>query len=418
MRLVALASALTVALGLGLVSGCSDESDAPATDEPTPTDEGGTTPGPHDGDAGTEDGAVTSACPRVAKPDEHVRRVVVSHPFTEGSEKGKVFEVLELSTAGALTKTGVTFEMGPAYAPIAFTPDGEVGIVAQEDGTLGVFAFDAAGKVRVVHAAFKGDFYASDVVISRDGTRAFVLDSQTKSNGGGVHQVSIGCDGTLRSDGLVVDGEKAHAMALVPSDPDRAILIAGAALGSPADTYAHRLDLSGAKPVRLASGSVFGDGDAIASSVAVTLDGKFALVSDDGLAVGNRIAAIALSDMTPRPAISTPAPAGVVMSPFGNALLLLNADGQDALRTVTYDPTNDQAPFAITTQIATAGGKTELPSIARVIERGTLKGRVLVAEVQKVRQLAFSPNGTIADVDASIGFDGSTGIVGSLGVEP
>ena len=122
--------------------------------------------------------------------------------------------------------------------------------------------------------------------------------------------------------------------------------------------------------------------------------------------------------MTKRATIATPNPAGVVMSPFGNALLLMNSDGEDALRVVRYDAANDVAPFSIGALIALKGGKTELPSIASVVSRGGLKGRILVAENLAVRQLAFAADGTITDVGAKADFVGMTGIVGSLGVQP
>ena len=330
----------------------------------------------------------------------------------------KAYEVLELSVAGSLTRTNETFEMDRGLAEIAFTPDGEIGLVAQDDGSVGVFAFDEAGKVRVVHAAFKGDFYASHVVVARDGARAFLLDSQTKNNGGGVHEVRIGCDGTLTYVGLAIPGGQAHAMALLPTEPDRAVLVAGAAFDSGAGDYAHRIDLAPATPARLASGPVFGDSDAIASWVAVTPDGKWALVTDNGFAKGSRMAAIALDTMKPAPTMTVANPAAVVMSPFGNAALLLESDGEDALRPLTYDPTNATKPFTVGPELAYKDGKkTELPLIAVVIDRGTLKGRVLVAENQAVRQLAFAPDGGITDLGV-LAFEGFTGMVGSLGVQP
>jgi len=106
------------------------------------------------------------------------------------------------------------------------------------------------------------------------------------------------------------------------------------------------------------------------------------------------------------------------MSPFGNALLLLNTDGEDALRVVKYDAANDTTPFTITGEVTLLGGKTELPSLASVIDRGTLLGRVLVAENVAIRQLAFAKDGTITDIGAKLTYDGIPGIVGSLGVEP
>jgi hypothetical protein len=413
-------AALLVAAPLG----CSDEPAAPAAQAGEDDDGGGARRdegGAADGDGGT----VQSSCPRTPKPDDHARKVVVSHPFAEPSGKANVFEVLELSLDGALTRTGQTFRMRPAYQDIVFTPDGKIGFVAQDDSTIGVFAFDDAGKVSVVHEAFSGKWASGELVVSKDGRYLYVCDPNTESNGGGVRRMKIGCDGVLSDEGLVVPGGTAHQMALLPTPPgpsssDRAVLIGYKASDSPANTYAHLLDLSASPPKRLASGAVFADQDAIASAVVVTPDGKYALVAEDGFKVGSRMAPVALADMTKRATIATPSPSGVVFSPFGNALLLMNAPGGgDALRVVKYDPSNDAEPFAVGAQVATKGGNTQLPTVAKVIDRGKLKGRVLVAEVSAVRQLAFSADGTITDVGAKLDWpDGNTNILGSLGVEP
>lgn len=365
------------------------------------------------------DAAPPATCPRVPGPADGPRKVVVSHPFGEGSgKKANAFEVLDLSADGALARPGVTFEMRTAFEPIAFTPDGKIGLVPQDDGTIGVFTFDASGKPVVVDPAFSGSFYAHRIVVAKDGARAFVLDEQTANNGGGVHEIAIGCDGKLSYVGLAVPGGRAHAMALLPGDPDRAVLAGYKAFDSADGTYVHRLDVAGAKVTRLASGGAFGDEDAIASSIALTNDGKYALVTDNGFAKGSRMIPVALATMTPLAEIATPNPAAVVMSPFGNAALLLNSDGEDALRVVSYDAANAAKPFAVASEVAYVGGKTSLPTIASVIDRGTLRGRVLVAETTAVRRLAFTQAGAVEDLGPLSLGEGNGSIVGALGVQP
>ena len=415
MRSASLVALIALAAAAPVVTAACSRADDPSSAGATAPDASSTKPD----SSASEDGGEAPApvCPRVAKTANRTRKVVISHPFGEAGAKTKTYEVLELSTAGDLTRTNETFEMDRGLAEIVFTPDGEVGLVAQDDGSIGVFTFDDAGKVRVVHAAFKGDFYADHVVVSRDGARAFVVDPNTANNSGGVHEIAVGCDGTLTYVGLAVPGGRAHAMALLPTNPDRAVLIAGAAFDSAAKDYAHLLDLAPAKPTRLAGGPVFGDDDAIASWVAVTPDGKWALVTDNGIVKGNRMAAIALDTMKAAATIEVPAPAAAVMSPFGNAALLLESDGEDALVSLTYNPANATKPFAVAGEITYASGKTELPTLASVIDRGALKGRILVAELQMIRQLAFAADGTITDL-GKVTFDGVPGIVGSLGVQP
>lgn len=376
------------------------------------------------GGGGTQDAPPDAApapatCPRVPGPADGPRKVVVSHPFGEGSgKKANAFEVLDLSAAGELTRPGVTFEMRTAFEPIVFTPDGKIGLVPQDDGTIGVFTFDASGKPEILDAAFSGSFYAHRIVVSKDGSRAFVLDEQTANNGGGVHEIAIGCDGKLAYVGLAVPGGRAHGMALLPGDPDRAVLAGYKAFDSADGTYVHRLDVGGAKVTRLASGPAFGDEDAIASSIAITNDGKFALVTDNGFAKGSRMIPVSLDTMKPLAEMATPNPAAVVMSPFGNAALLLNSDGEDALRLVTYDAANAAKPFAVASEVAYVGGKTSLPTIASVIDRGMLRGRVLVAETTAVRRLAFTQAGAVEDLGPLSLGEGNGSIVGSLGVQP
>ena len=418
MRLAALWLGLVTLLVLVLGAAACGSSDASstATDDAGPAADGGADTAKPGDDEDAVDAA--AACPRLPKPDDHVRKVVISHPFGADSSKAPLYEVLELSATGTLTKTGNTFTMRPGFAEITFSLDGKIGMVPQDDGSIGVFTFDDAGKPKVIHEGLEGSFYADHILAAKDGQHVYVLDANTESNGGGVHRFVINCDGTLKHEGLVVTGGRAHAMAFYPGDRDRAVLIAYKALDSADGAYAHRLDLSGAKPKRVASGPVFADADAIASWVAITNDGKFALVTDNGIAKGSRMAPVALGDMTKRATISTPSPAAVVMSPFGNSLLLLNSDGTDALTIVKYDAANDTTPFTITGLVPLVGGKTELPSHASVVDRGTLRGRALVAETVQVRQLAFAPDGSITDVGGAVAYDGIPGVVGSLGVEP
>jgi hypothetical protein len=361
------------------------------------------------------------ACARVADPTEdHVRTVLISHPFDAAGDAASLFEVLSLAVDGTLTRPtpNVTFSMGPAStSSIVFTPDGKVALVAQDDGTVGVVRFDASGPV-VVHAAFKGPFYAGSIAVDPSGAHAYVLDADTANNGGGVYQVDIACDGSLTSKGLVVPGGTANQMAFVPTT-SRAVLAAGGAFNSPDGSDVDLVDFGGATPSLVASGSGFVDGGAIVSSIAVMPDGKFAIAADDGIIVGNRLAAIALPSMENAGILATPNPAALVASPFDNAALLLNSDTSDAIRIVSYAP-DAASPFSIVGEITYVNPKPQLPSFASLIDRGTLKGRVLIAENTAVRQVAFEPDAGIVDV-AYLNFDHDGGldeIVGVIGVSP
>src|SRR6185436_304207 len=137
-----------------------------------------------------------------------------------------------------------------------------------------------------------------------------------------------------RSRGLFVPGGQARAMQLYPSTPNRAALAAGAAWGSPDGTDLHLVDLK--RPKLLGSATSFPDHAAIISSVAVMADERFALVADNGLYAGNRLAAIHLRSGRREAILPTPNPVAVVASPFGDAALVLNSDGRDALRVFAY----------------------------------------------------------------------------------
>jgi hypothetical protein len=248
---------------LALAAGCSG-SDA---GQAAPTDAGASdadvaaeTPA---SDAPDTPDAAPVGCPRTAAAAERARKVVVSHPFSSGTAKATQYEVLDLAVDGTLTRpaTPVTFSMGTGFeGPIVFTPDGAIGLAAQDDGSVGVFRLDAAGAPTVVHAAFREGFYAQRVVLSADGARAWVLDSNTGNNGGGVYEVAIACDGTLTTRGLVVPGGSANAMALLPTDPTKGVLAARQAFDSAAGLDLHVVDLFARKGV---SGGTAFDADAI-----------------------------------------------------------------------------------------------------------------------------------------------------------
>lgn len=378
--------------------------------------------GPDGGAATTQDGGAPNAgkCGRVAKPADRARKVVVSHPFLDANgAKANKYEVLDLSATGELSRPGTTFEMHRAVlARVDFTVDGALGFVPQDDGSIGVIAFDESGAVRVVDEGFTGDFYAKDIMLSADGDRLYAIQQDTDANGGGVHEIEVGCDGKLTYKSRIVPGGRAHRMTLLPNEPGKALLLQYRPFNISVDTYAHRIDLSVSPPERIASGDVWGDDLGVASGVAVTLDGKHALITDNSFQKGSRMASIDLTTMTKGPTIDTPNPAGVIMSPFGNVALLMNSEGEDALRVVSYDAANTAAPFTIGSEVAYVGGKTQLPFAGHAFSDGQLKGRVLVAENTAIRSLQFAADGTVTDLGVLEFGDEIPDILGAFGVQP
>src|SRR5205823_6087357 len=150
-----------------------------------------------------------------------------------------------------------SFTLGRATSGrIAFTPDGAIGVVAEEDGKLGVFRLADDGTPSVVAAAFHGSFYAGAVTMSARGDRVYVVDPNTQPNGGGIHAVDLACDGTPSDAGLVIAARSPGAIGFVNADH---AVIAGLELpGTAAGTDATVVDLSTAPPTLSGAADAFG----------------------------------------------------------------------------------------------------------------------------------------------------------------
>ena len=71
------------------------------------------------------------------------------------------------------------------------------------------------------------------------------------------------------------------------------------------------------------------------------------------------------------------------------------------------------------TPLAYTHGRPQLPSPPLMLERGALRGRVLVGELDSVRQLQLESNGSITDVSKTpVSGTGSGQIIGAIGVSP
>jgi hypothetical protein len=371
-----------------------------------------------------------SRCERWPGRATRPRRVVVSHPYDASGASSNVYQVLALSEDGKLSTTGVRFRMGRlAFGRIVFTPDGQVGLAAQDDGSIGVFRFDRLGVARVVHSAFTGLGYAGSLVMDPRGDRVYVLDNEWRESGGGIYSARIGCDGTLTKEGMLAPAKRPAGMMLLPGarreDPPRAVLAAVDVLGSAAGDSAHLLRWPArlpAAPTVLSGADAFGDDEFIVSAVATTADARYALFGDNSefSGVPNRISVVAIEgDKLRAVSVLTPIndPMAIVLSPWNNAGLVVSGYGNAIFR-LTYDPAATTAPFVNKGAIAYVGGRPQLPSGAELLERGSLRGRVLVAELSGVRQVAFASDGTIQDLGLfSLGDDLDT-IVGAVGVEP
>lgn len=388
------AAALLLACGGDPASGTPEVDAGASPDAPATTLPDGATPPPGDGGGGPPPIVTCHAAPR---PDG-ARKMLVTRPRSKEATGGygtnaKLLEVLDVSAAGALSRPGQVLTMaGSTQGTPVFTPDGAIAIVPM-GGKAGLasIVFDAAGTPTVVEASFapEGKLSATEVVIDATGSRAFALDSNTEANGGGVYEVRIACDGRLTLVGKALPSEKSQKLALL--DANRG-LYAGAVVGGKGDL--HLFDL--ATKLSTSSVAAFGDDDAAASSVAVTPDGKFAVVTDTGFLAGNRLAVVELATMTTKQKLAVDGPEAFLVSPFGNAMMLVQSDTADAYVPVTYSPTA-AAPLVLGTKIA-ASRKVELPTGPVVMKNGSLKGTVYVVEVSGIRTVRWDAAGKLADV--------------------
>jgi hypothetical protein len=390
---------------------------------------------------GREGGAPCHATPADANA---ARKIVVSHPFGAAGNPASDFEVFDLSATGAITQPGVHFRLGPtSLGEIAFTPDGAVGLVAEDDGSLGVFRFDGAGAPHVVAASLAGSYYATAVVMDPSGARAYIVDDQTAGNGGGIYAVSIACDGTVTDDGLLAGAELPAAV--VPLASGRAVVAAKSFLGVPrlADGGASDASLDAPVPVDggvtandavlvpwpgasavLAYANPFGDDLAIVSSAAATNDGRYVLIGDNSQFSGipNRVGVVDVS----AGGLSAGAlvenvndPETLVASPFDDTVLVTSAFG-NAIFVLGLTTDGGAGAFDLVGPVAYVGAAPQLPGPAVMITRGSLEGRVFVAENLAIRQLQFATAGRVTDLGPTAAGDPSanTTITGAIGVQP
>lgn len=343
-------------------------------------------------------------------------RLVVSHPFDDAGEPSNAYEVLDLSDQGRIDSIAC-FEMQRArQARIVFTPDGRTGLAAQEDGTVGVFRLDERGRPFVVHDSFRGSFFASSLVMHPGGDRVWVLDTQWDVHGGGIYELCLGDGGEIVREACVLKAKLPYALAARPNYGGEVLVAAWALLGADDRPSLHRLDLA-AEPRRIDGTDVFGDTEAIISSMAVTADGRYVLLADHNQFGGipNRVAVVSLE--AERPAVvqaftPVPDPSALLASPWGGPVLVVSGMG-NAIYVLDYDPHDPVAPFSWRGELAYRGRAPELPSAAAGITRGPLAGRVMIGECGGIRQIAFvpSPEGVVDHGLHSL----ATG-VGALGV--
>ena len=370
---------------------------------------------PIGGDDDDDDG--TTPCPRELAPENRIRYGAVSFPYDANADPSNRYQVIEVDMDGDVVPVqGATFEMGrTSFGEIVFTPDGEVGLVAQEDGTLGVFVLDGEGSPTVVEAAFQGSFYAGRVIMDPAGDKAWILDQNWPKNGGGLYRVSIACDGTITDDGLIAASKNAYDFEWRGSD---AIVYAKELGDSAAGDDLHRFALAGSS---LTGGvdAFTADDDAIVADIAITADGSYVLIADNNaFGTGNRISVVDLVPADPTYVQTLTAiddPVSLAVSPFDDLAIVSSGFG-DGVLVLDYD-SGTVPPFSLRGELTYSGAAPQLPGVFAPIARGSLEGHVFLAELSGVRLVVFHGGGAVSDHGLVLDFGGGTeNIVGALGI--
>lgn len=344
------------------------------------------------------------------------RAVVVSFPYNKQGRAASAWEVLSLqASTGALTRPGVTFEMGRGYSGVvAFSPDGSLGIAPQDDGSVGIFTLDDKRVPTVVEAEWAGgaeDFYASGAVFDASGERAWIIDGNWENNGGGLYEVAFNCEtGAPTLVGKTIAAKLAVALFAMG---DTAVLVAAGAAGEEGgDAWL----LSGwpNAPVVTTKVTLFDYEDAILASAAVV--GETLLVGDNSSFSGmdNRVAAALVSAGTLQASAATTElydPYAMVASPFGDAALVSSGFGDDL-----YVLTVAEGEVTKSTKLSASG--VALPGSSVVIERGALEGTALVVENVAIRTVRFDGEGGATDEGVLAFGDEYTDIPGAIGIQP
>jgi hypothetical protein len=402
------------AIFLAVLSGCGGCTDDPGAKQLPPHEDGGALP-----DAPPTCGRATAT----ANPNF----IVVSRPYTAASDPATTYEILDLSSIGMPARRDPpnTFDMHRAsFGSIQFTPDGEVGFVPQEDGTLGVFSLDVTGKATVIDPAFgTGMFYASRVVVDPTGDFAYVVDSNTQANGGGIYVVAIACDGTPGFVGKLAAASTPNGLII---DSIRAFVATGqSVLDAPVGNEAVMLDWFGAAraPTVEASSDAFGDDNAIVGGFALSADKKSLLIGDTNefSGVPNRVGVVNIDGpnhvLTPN-TVLTPIsdPEAIATSPFDNVAIVTSTADGDSIYVV--DDTGTGNKWQVRGKLAYTGASPMLPGDLATVDRGALEGHVFVAELSSIRHIQFNFGSSVVDLGSLQFGDGTDQILGAIGVTP
>lgn len=369
-----------------------------------------------DGGADGANGDAAQSCNRTLAAEDRVRYAVIARPYDSNGSAASMYEVLSLSATGTLAQLSPPklFSLGgrSSFGTVEFTPDGTIGIVAFADnGKLGVFSLADDGTPTVIQSAFESAAYADKVVVDPSGDFAYVVDGNTRDNGGGIYAVTIGCDGTLADRGLLAPARSPAGLAL---RGDRVVIAARDLLDRQTlGDEVHLADLRGT-PMRIAGGDAFGDDDTVMSTMALSADGNTAFVGDGNFAGVNRIGIATLTDTSvtfANTVVDISDPGGIAASPFGDVALVTAAQGNAIFKLDKANGTWRKTTVATT-------GTPQIPADVAQLLRGQLRGHVWVVENVSIRHLRFTQAGAVEDLGSLSFGSGLQNIPGAIGIQP
>jgi hypothetical protein len=211
----------------------------------------------------------------------------------------------------------------------------------------------------------------------------------------GVFAFDVGCDGTITDRGRFLAGEGSF-LTFLPNGK-QAVLAGRAAGNSPPlefDTFL--IDMQRASLIaqgRIAGGSMSGE----FSSLAITPDGRYALMTDRAPHIGQHLGIVEVSTMHGPRTIPVPDPTEVLASPFNDAALVVS-EGSNEIYDLAYNPSNIDEPFKVRGVVPHTFGRPKDLFSAVQITTGHLKGRVLATDGNTIRQLQFAEDGSLSNV--------------------
>lgn len=210
------------------------------------------------GDGEVPDAALPDATPIDAGPDaapvdldpcglpavdpDAPRTVLIGHRFgLAPGESGSTVRSLVLRSDGALVDVGARLDVGDTPAQIAVAPHGRLALVAGEEGTVTVVDIQDPADLQIVDVTTVPRAGINDLVFDPSGQMAFLLRSDVDEATAGVYTLHLACDGTITVAEQHFGLRLAQSLALLPDDPDRAVILGGQATFEPEDPNDVRL---------------------------------------------------------------------------------------------------------------------------------------------------------------------------------